>query len=316
MREYSLTVMFFILLIIGATMLALWAFNPKNGENAELSDESSSPIIINSAEETDDGSIERSTETSEETAENSGDITVEVSENSSDSTEVITKWEYAIDISPYLKYIEPKNPEDFALLVNKSAKPLASDFVPKTLVPSLNARPGREKQCYMDATAAKALEAFIKEAAYYGYTGITVTNAYRSYDTQYYLFYDYYFKEEASRHPGLSKDQILAIVASYSFPPGQSEHQTGLCCDMHNVPVGNQENFNHTETAKWLENNAYRFGFILRYPEGKENVTGAIYESWHFRFVGRKLAAFLYENNLTLDEFYEKNYDNIFGILK
>ena len=102
---------------------------------------------------------------------------------------------------------------------------------------------------------------------------------------------------------------MLRIVETYCFPPGRSEHQTGLCMDMHNVDVGKQETFNNTPAARWLEENAYRFGFILRYPAGKEHITGAVYESWHFRFVGRTLATYLHDNGLTLDEYYAGNHD-------
>lgn len=305
MREYSLTVIFIIILICAAAMLTLWVFMPEKGGDTDLSDESSSLPVINSSENNSESSMVSDDTTWDESS-------VDDTESSEDSDETSGKeinWNYTVDISMYLKYIEPENPESFSALVNKNTVPLSADYVPEQLVLSANARPGREDQCYMNATAAKALEAFLKEAAYYGYDDITVTNAYRSYNTQYYLFYDYYFKLEASKNPGLTKSQIIALVSAYSFPPGQSEHQTGLACDMHNVAVGNQDSFNHSEEAEWLADNAYRFGFILRYPEGKEDITGAIYESWHFRFVGRKLAAYLYVNNITLDEYYEKGYD-------
>ena len=99
------------------------------------------------------------------------------------------------------------------------------------------------------------------------------------------------------------------FTRQYVALPGCSEHQTGLCMDMHNVDVGKQETFNNTPAARWLEENAYRFGFILRYPAGKEHITGAVYESWHFRFVGRTLATYLHDNGLTLDEYYAGNHD-------
>ncbi|NLN55461.1 MAG: M15 family metallopeptidase [Clostridiales bacterium] len=307
----------FVLLIFIAAVLAFRVFMPENGFG-DMSDNSSLPAL-NSEESINEGvssledssndftDEEESSDDSKDASDNSND-----SEGSVESSEAGFIWEYAIDISSYLKYIEPENPEDFILLVNKKSPPLPENYVPKNLVTSKNARPGREENCQMNATAAKALEAFLKEAAYYGHDNITVTNAYRSYSYQQYLFTNYYFKQEASKHPGLTKDEVLAIVATYCFPPGQSEHQTGLCVDMHNVDVGKQESFNESETAKWLEDNACRFGFILRYPKGKEAATGAMYESWHFRFVGRTLATFLHKNNLTLDEYYDKGY-NIFA---
>lgn len=89
-------------------------------------------------------------------------------------------------------------------------------------------------------------------------------------------------------------------------PAGHSEHQTGLAIDIINdQPETNIENsFKDTEEGRWLAENSYRYGFILRYPEGKENITGYIYEPWHFRYVGEEMAARIYESGLTLEEFF------------
>lgn len=86
--------------------------------------------------------------------------------------------------------------------------------------------------------------------------------------------------------------------------PGQSEHQLGLAVDL--ATVSRQcylDNcFGSTTDGQWLVNNSYKFGFILRYPSGKESITGYQYESWHFRYVGVELATALYDSKLTLDE--------------
>jgi len=86
--------------------------------------------------------------------------------------------------------------------------------------------------------------------------------------------------------------------------PGQSEHQTGLVVDISTVSYECYLDncFADTGDGQWLVNNSYRFGFILRYPEGKESITGYQYESWHFRYVGIDLATALHESGLTLDE--------------
>lgn len=89
----------------------------------------------------------------------------------------------------------------------------------------------------------------------------------------------------------------------YAARPGSSEHQTGLALDIvtHNT-LGND--FENTDEFKWLQENAHKYGFILRYPKGKENITGYSYESWHYRYLGVELATKVYESNLTYDEYY------------
>lgn len=89
----------------------------------------------------------------------------------------------------------------------------------------------------------------------------------------------------------------------YASRPGFSEHQTGLALDIvtHNI-VGNE--FENTDEFRWLQNNAHRFGFILRYPKDKENITGYAYESWHYRYLGIDLATKVYNSGLTYDEYY------------
>ncbi|HDR5155677.1 TPA: M15 family metallopeptidase, partial [Bacillus anthracis] len=87
---------------------------------------------------------------------------------------------------------------------------------------------------------------------------------------------------------------------TFSAKPGFSEHQTGLCID-----ITNEENFliQGTREGDWLAENSYRFGFIIRYPLGKEDITGIEYEPWHIRYVGEEAAKYIYENGITLEEY-------------
>lgn len=89
-------------------------------------------------------------------------------------------------------------------------------------------------------------------------------------------------------------------------PAGHSEHQTGLAIDIINdQPEHNiVESFRDTEEGQWLAENSYKYGFILRYPEGKEDITGYMYEPWHFRYVGEEMAAKIFDSNLTLEEYF------------
>ena len=90
-----------------------------------------------------------------------------------------------------------------------------------------------------------------------------------------------------------------------SAKPGHSEHQTGLAVDVE----GSNHDYDDFENSKefaWMKKNAHLFGFILRYPEGKTTITGFKYEPWHYRYVGKDVAKIIYEENLTLEEYYDK----------
>lgn len=91
-----------------------------------------------------------------------------------------------------------------------------------------------------------------------------------------------------------------------SAKPGSSEHQTGLTIDVSAKSVSYRldQSFGDTKEGKWLANHAHLHGFIIRYPYGKEKITGYSYEPWHIRFVGKTVASYLYENELTLEEYY------------
>ncbi len=92
-----------------------------------------------------------------------------------------------------------------------------------------------------------------------------------------------------------------------TMPAGCSEHQSGLCCDITDVyrAIKNDEIFK-TETFKWLRDHCTEYGFILRFPTGKEDITGVMNEGWHFRYVGLEAAQYMTENDLTLEEFWER----------
>ncbi len=99
------------------------------------------------------------------------------------------------------------------------------------------------------------------------------------------------------------EDMYDASPYGYAARAGHSEHQTGLALDIITYnSIGND--FENTLEFKWLETNAHKFGFILRYPSEKENITGYNYESWHYRYLGVELATKVYESELTYDEYY------------
>ena len=214
--------------------------------------------------------------------------------------------EYEIDIEPYLQYIEPTEKYEYVYLVNPTHT-LSSDYEPADLIDCGHTRDDGRATQKMREAAAKSLQAFLSEGAKNGVRDVTVTSAYRSYSYQNYLFNLYC---EQHQHKFATREECEKYVLTFSTKPGTSEHQSGLCCDMHNIPAADVS-FAEKAEAKWLAENCYRFGFILRYPAGKKDVTGIIYEPWHFRFVGREAATEMNELGLCLEEYIELKKDEI-----
>ena len=107
---------------------------------------------------------------------------------------------------------------------------------------------------------------------------------------------------------GLSQADAESVTNQYFAPADASEHTTGLAIDLLGTEwLDNggelEASYSETDSAKWLANNAHRFGFILRYQQKKESITGYNFEPWHFRYVGTVHAGFIYENSLTLEEY-------------
>ena len=120
---------------------------------------------------------------------------------------------------------------------------------------------------------------------------IIINSSYRSYADQKATYDDF-----IERY-GLETTEGLAAH------PGNSEHQTGLAIDV-TTPGYNTKTFDTSDAYTWLTNNAYKYGYILRYPKDKEYLTGFDYESWHYRYVGKEIAKYIHENNITYDEYY------------
>jgi len=128
---------------------------------------------------------------------------------------------------------------------------------------------------------------------------IYIASGFRSYQTQNRLYNNYVARDGKAK------------ADTYSARPGHSEHQSGLAFDICSHDLDGQNacinsNFDNTDQAKWLAQNAYKYGFILRYPKGKTNETGYKYESWHFRYVGTDLSTKLYNNGdwLTMEDYF------------
>ena len=116
------------------------------------------------------------------------------------------------------------------------------------------------------------------------------------------------YKSQSTIYKNYVKRDGQAKADTYSARPGHSEHQTGLAidiCDHNYKGKCINSGYNNTESAKWLSDNAYKYGFILRYPNGKTNETGYKFESWHYRYVGKDIASNLYNggNWITLESY-------------
>lgn len=125
------------------------------------------------------------------------------------------------------------------------------------------------------------------EAGYY----LMVSSAYRDYNKQVEVYNDYKTK---------SGEKYADTIAAR---PGYSEHQTGYALDIFEKGYS-QKTFETSESYQWLLDNSYKYGFILRYPKDKEDITGYAYESWHYRYVGIDAATYIHNNNITFDEYY------------
>lgn len=187
-------------------------------------------------------------------------------------------------------------------LVDRNMISLSRNFVPNNMV---EPKEFIHKDCTYDEVeskilikeevyiAFKELDKFLRENGY----KVFIDSGYRSYSYQEYILNMY--KEKYGEEEG----------TKLCAKPGFSEHQLGLAIDL---GFENKDGIyissitEDSEEYNILKCNAYKFGFILRYPKGKEDITKYNFEPWHFRYVGKRLSYILYEKDLTLDEYYEK----------
>lgn len=133
---------------------------------------------------------------------------------------------------------------------------------------------------------------------------LEITSPYRDTQRQEYLFNR---KIKAYMARGLSYIEAYQLSSQAVTVPGASEHQIGLALDIVTPAYRNlNEGFAETDAGLWLAENSYKYGFILRYPKGKEYITGIEYEPWHFRYVGVEAATVITERGITLEEFWEE----------
>lgn len=193
---------------------------------------------------------------------------------------IITYVNIGLDHDFYTNMEDVDMSDGYLIICNKYHK-LKDNYVPDLV--SLNGYGGGQMERVAAANFKEMSNAAKKD-------GISIYNVsgYRSYNTQKNLYNNY-----------VSRDG-KAKADTYSARAGTSEHQTGLATDINSV----SSSFENTKAYAWLAKNSYKYGFILRYPKGKEYITGYMYEPWHYRYVGKDVAKIIYEKNITYEEYY------------
>ncbi len=191
-------------------------------------------------------------------------------------------------------------PGEFGILVNRD-NPLPNDFVPE-----VSSVFGTQRM--FDSRAVADLEALLNAAKADGYP-MYLVSTYRSIEYQIGLYNN---KVQDYLDAGYTEDLAKIEAAKWVAIPGTSEHNLGLAADIvyENYFATNDDltqDFDESEHFTWLYENSYKYGFILRFTEGDEAITGIVYEPWHYRYVGVELATYLTENDLTLEEYYMNN---------
>ena len=186
---------------------------------------------------------------------------------------------------------------DATILVNRTHR-LPRKAIPQILVEPeiIFDAPVGDRKRLLAVSAAKGVEALFargKEEGIY----LCGVSGYRSYERQEELY-----QKKLREQPKGNEGSVHWIA-----PPGASEHQTGLALDVSCQAVDYQldERFGETREGRWLKRCAPLYGFILRYPEGKTDITQINYEPWHYRYVGKEHAQYIMEHNLTFEEYIE-----------
>lgn len=232
---------------------------------------------------------------SDDNTEGTDNSQEEVSEEASETEENTTE-ETENEESSLISEDDVHNDASLSALANKSNF-LSEDYVPEDLVPvevpTVLESP-EINQLRQDASSA--LTEMFNAAAEDNIT-LYARSGYRSYQTQTSLYNNY-----KDAHGEAEADR-------FSARPGASEHQTGLAMDVTSESVNLElsEAFGETDEGTWVRENAHRFGFIIRYPDGYEDITGYMYEPWHLRYLGEEVAPDVYESGLTYEEYIKES---------
>ena len=292
----TLTVL--VAVVAVAVVFAVKGITAKNNADTELdSPIGSAGIITETNDNSDETVVEPSAEPTDTETENTDETantqtpadpqqTEEPKEEPAQTTPVATKPEQSWS----------------TMLVNQWS------YMPEGYVPEVRpinyqgVSPANNK---FDVRAADALEQMLADARAAGYN-MYLVSAYRTHDYQINL---YNRKVNEYLNKGYDETTARSEASQWVAIPGTSEHCIGLAADIvsstwYNYNSDLTHDFENTEHFEWLYNHCADYGFILRYPKGKESITGITYEPWHYRFVGIEAAKYIMENGLTLEEFH------------
>lgn len=220
--------------------------------------------FANVPSEAEKNTQEQSANALENQSTQSGETQTENTQNGTHGSSEVTAKGFSIQLIDGVTYV------DGVLIANKTYG-LPQSYAPGDLADEVK----------------EAFEVMKKAAAKEG-LNLYISSGYRSYTRQQTLYNNYVSKD--------GKEQ----ADTYSARAGYSEHQSGLCFDLNTI----DDSFAYTAESKWLEKHAQEYGFIIRYPKGKEDKTGYQYEPWHLRYLGVELATKVYESGLCLEEYY------------
>lgn len=199
----------------------------------------------------------------------------------------------ASDTDPLPELPEPEREVDWRLALVNEDNPLSEDFEPETAE--------ADGGYLFDIRAVEPLRALLQAGREAG-LDLVVTSGWRRWAYQEQLFEDKV--ERVMAETGLERAEAEEIAADEVARPGTSEHQLGLAVDIiSNAHPDLDEGWAETEEAVWLKEHCAEYGFILRYPPDKSDITGIVWEPWHFRYVGEDAAVYIMENDLCLEEY-------------
>ena len=220
---------------------------------------------------------------------------IEAAEENERLEKDLNNWKIAKEIKEAPAVRLKEDSENWMLALVNEEYPLAKDYTPASLTKL-------DEKCSVDTRIYGELEQMIADARQAG-LNLYVTSAYRSYDRQREVF-DTTMKDWISKgySPLDAYDETKKSVAV----PGTSEHATGLAVDIISGQyTGLDDKQGDTAEQEWLMAHCQEYGFILRFPKDKSNVTGIVYEPWHYRYVGKEAAKKITEQGITLEEYLQ-----------
>ena len=212
-------------------------------------------------------------------------------DNDTDTDTRVSDWAYSMD-------------HEWNLILVNSTHFVNQDYISNIKLAKLRNGQAVDERCYHD------LQRMMDDCRKEGYSPI-ICSSFRTNQKQRELY-----KKQVAIYmsQGLSEQEAKAEAAKSVAIPGTSEHELGLAVDI--ADINNQNLVSGMESQpvqKWLMENSWKYGFILRYPPDKSDITGIVYEPWHYRYVGYGAAKYIYENNLTLEEYLEAIGGNHWG---